>query len=154
MLPRLGRAGCGIRRWRGPLFYQEAMPIRSRYQGGAYSPVQHHEVVAGQGRAVAGERGGGCAERRDPHHGVCRRDVVTGSVVRDRPACAHVVVQQFQSGRRQIRREPGDADVDVADVVEVVLFGSAVLGASSGAEPEYGPKNLALLAVPRTAMAV
>jgi hypothetical protein len=37
---------------------QEAMPIRSRYQGGAYSPVQHHEVVAGQGRAVAGERGG------------------------------------------------------------------------------------------------
>jgi hypothetical protein len=71
------------------------MPIRSRYQGGAYSPVQHHEVVAGQGRAVARERGGGCAERRDPHHGVCRRDVVTGGVVRDRPACTHVVVQQF-----------------------------------------------------------
>jgi DNA-binding IclR family transcriptional regulator len=41
-----------------PALYQEAMPIRSRYQGGAYSPVQHHEVVAGQGRAVAGERGG------------------------------------------------------------------------------------------------
>ena len=61
------RIGC----WRGPLFYQEAMPIRSRYQDGAYSPVQHHEVVAGQRRAVAGEHGGGCAERRDPHHGVC-----------------------------------------------------------------------------------
>jgi hypothetical protein len=38
LLPRLGRARCGIRCWRGPLFYQEAMPIRSRYQGGAYSP--------------------------------------------------------------------------------------------------------------------
>ena len=85
--PRLGRARCGIGCWRGPLFYQEAMPIRSRYQDGVYSPVQHHEVVAGQGRAVAGERGGGCAERRDPHHGVCRHDVVTGGVVRDRPAC-------------------------------------------------------------------
>jgi len=118
------------------------MPIGSRYQGGADAPVQDHEVIAGQGRAVAGERGGGRVERRDSHHGVCRRDVVAGGVVRDRPACTHVVMRQFHSWRRQVRPEPGDADVDVVDVVESGLSGSAVLGAGSGAEPEYGPEEL------------
>ena len=103
--------------------------------------MQDHEVIAGQGRAAAGERRGGRVERGDPHHTVRGHDVVAGGVVRDRPARAHVVVQQFQSRRGQVRREPGDADVDVVDVVEIGLFGPAVLGASSGAEPEDGPEE-------------
>jgi hypothetical protein len=37
----------------------------------------------------------------------------------------------------QAWREPGDADVNVVDVVDVVLFGPAVLGLDSDAEPEY-----------------
>ena len=45
-----------------PLFDQEAMPVRSRYQGGGDVSVQDHEVIAGQGRAAARERGGGCVE--------------------------------------------------------------------------------------------
>ena len=117
------------------------MPIGSRYQGGTHTPAQDHEVMAGQGCAAARERRGCRVERRDPHHRVCCHDVVAGCVGRNRPACAHVVVQQFESWRGQIRREPGDADLYIVDVVEIVLFGSAVLGASSGAEPEYGPEE-------------
>ena len=56
-------------------------------------------------------------------------------------ACARVVVEQFQSWCGQVQGEPGNADVDVFDVVEIGLFGSAVLSASSGAEPEYGPEE-------------
>jgi hypothetical protein len=43
-------------------------------------------------------------------------------------------MQQLQAWRGQVRREPGDADVNVVDVV---LFGPAVLGLDSDAEPEY-----------------
>ena len=117
------------------------MPVRSRYQGGADAAVQDHEVIAGQGRAAAGERRGGRVERGDPHRTVRGHDVVAGGVVRDRPARAHVVVQQLHPGRGQIRREPGDADVDVVDVIEFGLFGPAVLGATPGAEPEDGPEE-------------
>ena len=117
-------------------------------------PAQRHEVVIGQGRAAACERRGGCVQRRDPQHTVCRHDIVAGGVGRDRQARARVVAQQFQPWRRQIRREPGDADVDVLNAIESSLFAPAVLGAGSRAEPEYGPKNLVLLAESLTAMAV
>ena len=40
LLGRLRGAGCGAHRSRCPLFHQEAMPIRSRYQGGAYTPCR------------------------------------------------------------------------------------------------------------------
>ena len=65
-----------------------------------------------------------------------------------------MVVQQFQSWRGQVRREPGDADVHVVNVVEIGLLGPAVLGASSGANPNTDPKNLALRAESLTAIAV
>lgn len=117
------------------------MPVRSRYQGGADAAVQDHEVIAGQGRAAAGERRGGRVERGDPHHTVRGHDVVAGDVVRDRPARAHMVVQQLHPGRGQVRREPGDADVHVVDVIEIGLFGPAVLCATRGAEPEDGPEE-------------
>ena len=130
------------------------MAIRSWYQGGAYASLQDHQVIVGQGHAAACERGGCCVERRDPHHTVRRDDVVAGCAGRDRPACAHVVVQQFHPWRRQVRAEPGDADLDLVDVVESGLFGPAVLGASSGTEPEYRPEESALLAESLTAIAV
>ena len=117
------------------------MPVRSRYQGGADAPVKGHKVIVGQRRAAAGERRGGGVKRGDTYRRVCRHDVVAGGVVRERPSGAYVVMQQFQSWRGQVWREPGDADVDVVDVVEIGLFGPAVLGASSGAEPEYGPEE-------------
>jgi hypothetical protein len=120
---------------------QEAVPVRSRYQGGADAAVQGHEVIVGQGRAAASERRGGCVKRGDPYHAVRRHDVAAGGVGRDRPARAHVVVQQFHPRRGQVRREPDDAHVDALDVVEIGLLGPAVLGASSGAEPEYGPEE-------------
>jgi hypothetical protein len=110
--------------------------------------VEDHDAVVGQERAVARNRRPRGVERRDLQHGVCRRDVVAGCVLRDRPTGADVVVQQFQSWCGQLRREPGDADVDVVDVVEVGLFGPAVLGASSGAAPycrtPYGDSRTAL----------
>ena len=87
------------------------MPVGSRYQAGADAPVQEHEVIVGQRRAAAGERGGGRVERRDPYHAVCRHDVVAGGVAGDRPAGAHVVVQQFQSRRGTVLGKPGDADL-------------------------------------------
>src|SRR6516162_4017481 len=33
--------------------HQEAMPLGSRYQGGAHATVEDHDVVVGQGHAVA-----------------------------------------------------------------------------------------------------
>jgi pimeloyl-ACP methyl ester carboxylesterase len=144
-LTRLGEAvaGTGRRgeRCRRPLFGQEAVPVRSGDQGGADVAGQDHEVIVGQRRAAAGEGRGRRVERGDAHYAVRRHDVVAGGVVGDRPARAHVVVQQFHPWRGQVRPEPGDADVDVVDVVEVGLLGSAVLGASSGAEPEHGPEE-------------
>ena len=104
------------------LFHEEAMAVRSRYQGGACASAQDHEVIAGQGSAAACEGGGGCADRCDLHHGACCRDVVAGYVAWDRPACADVVVQQLQSWRGQVRPELSDADVRVIDVVEIGLF--------------------------------
>ena len=91
-----GRSRCS-------LLHQEAMAVGPRYQGGVYPPVQDHEVIVGQGHAAAGERGGGCVERRDPHHAVRRHDVVAGRAGRDRQACARVVVQQFHPWGRQSR---------------------------------------------------
>jgi hypothetical protein len=117
------------------------VPVGSRDQGGADAAVQDHDVIAGQGRGAAGARRGGGVERGDPHHTVCRDDVVAGGVGRDRAAGAYVVVQQFQSRRGQVRREPGDAYLDAFDVVQVVLFRSVVLGAGSGAEPEDRPEE-------------
>jgi hypothetical protein len=117
------------------------VPVRSRDQGGADAAVQDHDVIAGQGGAAAGERRARRLERGDPHHTVCGHDVVAGGIVRNWPARAHAVVQQFQLRRRQIRREPGDADVHVVDVVEIGLLAPPVLGAGSGAEPEYRPEE-------------
>ena len=103
--------------------------------------MQDHDVIGGQARAAAGERRACRVERGDPHRTVCGHDVVAGSSGRDGPAGAHVVVQQFQSRSGQIRREPGDADVDVVNVVEFGLLGLAVLGPGSCAEPEYRPEE-------------
>ena len=74
--------------------------------------------------------------------------------MRDRPACAHVVAHQFQSRRRQIRREPGDADMDVFDVVEIGLLGPRSSVRVPMLNPNTGPKNPALLAEPLTAIRV
>jgi hypothetical protein len=52
-----------------------------------------------------------------------------------------VIAQQFQPRCGQIRRQPGDADVDVLDVVESGLFRPAVLGAGAYREPEYGAEE-------------
>ena len=50
-------------------------------------------------------------------------------------------MQQLQSRGEQIRREPGDADPDSVHVVQIGLFGPAVLGAGSGAAPECRPEE-------------
>ena len=122
------------------------MPVRSWYQGRADAAAQGHQVVIGHGRAAACERRDCCVQRRDSQRTVCREDVVAGCVGRDSPARAHVIAQQFQPWCRQVLPESSDADVDVFNVVEIGLFGPAVLRASSGAEPETDPKILVLLA--------
>ena len=138
--PRLRRTRCGTGRSRGPLLYQEAVPIRSRYQGGAYA-LSQDQVITGQGRAAEGRRRGCRVKRGNPHHAVCRRDVVAAGLARDRPACADVVVQQFQSWRGQVRREPGEADVDVFDVVEVGCSGPQFSVQVPVLNPNTDPKN-------------
>ena len=56
-------------RSRGPLFHQETVAIRSRYQGGSYAPMRNHEVRAGPrpSRPVpAGPSGCGADDHRVP----------------------------------------------------------------------------------------
>ena len=117
------------------------MPVGSRYQGGADAALQDHDVIGGQARAAAGERRACRLERGDPHHAVYGHDVIADDAGRDGPARAHAVVQQFQSRSGQVRREPGDPDVDVVDIVQIGLLGPAVLGPGSWAEPEYRPEE-------------
>jgi len=64
-------AMCGstppLRRNRWLLFCHEAVPVRSRYEGGADAATKDHEVIVGQGRAAARERSGSRVKRGDPH---------------------------------------------------------------------------------------
>ena len=113
------------------------MPVGSRDQGGPDAAAQEHQGAVGKRLAAPGQRRDDRIERRDLDRAVRRHDVVAGGAGWNRQARAHAVAQQLQPGRGQIRREPGDADVDAVDVVQGFLLGPAILRGAGHAEAEY-----------------
>ena len=117
--------------------------------------MQDHEVIARPGGVPRRASAAAVASSEATRTTLCVATMsllaVSGGIGAAR---AHVVVQQLHPRRGQVRREPGDADVHVVDVIEIGLFGPAVLCATRGADPKTDPKNLALRAESLTAMAV